>query len=139
MLDFATSRCCVVRSVDKRLGLRRLLARLGAIALLACLTIGVARATDQPATLQVSVIDEKNQPVADANVTVTLGDKQITSSATDATGKANLVLPASGTYLLNITKTGYLNSETSVDATASPEAQSVDVVLNSVALSQQIG
>ena len=87
--------------------------------------------------MQVTVIDEKNQPIADASVTVTLGDKQMTSAATDAAGKANLVLPASGTYLLNITKKGYLNTETSVDATASQEPRSIDVVLNSVALSQQ--
>src|SRR5208337_1554455 len=43
----------------------------------------------------------------------------------------------SGTYLITISKKGYLNTETSVDASSNPEAQSIDVVLNSVVLSQQ--
>ena len=107
------------------------------IAVFCCLTVSLAQATDQPATLQISVIDEKNQPVADATVSVTLGDTEVTTAATDAAGKVNVALPASGTYLFHISKKGYLNTETSVDATPSVEAQSIDVVLNSVVLSQQ--
>jgi len=99
--------------------------------------MSLAGAADQPAPLQISVVDEKNQPVGDATVSVTVGDKQATTAATDATGKANVALPAPGTYLIIISKKGYLNTETSVDAIASLEAQSIDVVLNSVALSRQ--
>ena len=137
MLHFATSRSCFEPGKERRLGLRRRLAGLGVIAVFCCLTVSLARATDQPTKLQISVIDEKNQPVADATVSAILGDTEVTTAATDAAGKVNVALPASGTYLFRISKKGYLNTETSVDATPSVEAQSIDVVLNSVVLSQQ--
>jgi hypothetical protein len=114
-----------------------MLVRLGAIALFCCLTASLTQAADHPVTMQISVIDEKNQPIADASVSVIMGDKLALTATTDASGKASITLPSSGTYLLNITKKGYLDAETSVEASASPEAQSIDVVLNSVALSQQ--
>ena len=134
---FATSRSYFDRRKGRHLGLRRRLARLSVIAWLFCMTMSLAWAADQPLPLQISVIDEKNQPVGDAMVSVTLADKPVATAATDATGKASVALPGSGTYLINISKKGYLNTETSVDANTSPEAQSIDVVLNSVVLSQQ--
>ena len=114
-----------------------MLPQLGAIAVFCCLTASLAAAADHPVTVQVSVIDEKNQPVANAGVSVTLSDKQTAISVTDAAGKASISLPSSGTYLLNITKKGFFNTQTSVDATASQDAPPIEVVLNSVALSQQ--
>ena len=137
MLHFATSRSYLAPAADTRFAIRSRLARLGVIALFCCLALATALATDLPVTVQISVIDEKSRPVEDAVVSVMLGDKQVTAASTGATGKATVVLPATGTYLLNITKTGYLNTETSVEATSNQEAQPIDVVLNSVALSQQ--
>ncbi len=117
--------------------LRRLPALVGVLALFCGSVVSIAQAADPPTTVQISVTDEKNHPVAEATVSVTFHDKQIAAAATDDTGKASITLPSSATYLINISKKGYLNTETSIEATATLEAQSVDVVLNSVALSQQ--
>jgi len=105
--------------------------------MLCMLWAGVALASDQPTAVQVSVLDEQNRPVAEATVSVTLGDLPVTSSTTDASGKANVALPSSGTYQLNISKKGYLSAGTAVEAASGPDTQAVEVVLNSVALSQQ--
>jgi hypothetical protein len=113
------------------------LARLSGLALLCFLAVGMALASDPPTAVQISVLDEKNQPVADAAISVTLGDLPVTTAATDATGRANVILPSAGAYLLNISKPGYFSTGTSVDVVASENPQAVDVVLNSVALSQQ--
>jgi hypothetical protein len=137
MFCFAASQSRFGPVTHRRLGLRRLLVSLGVMTAFCCLAAIMATATDHPATVQISVIDEKNQPVAEASVSARLGDKQIATVASDTNGKANLTLPSSGVYLLSITKKGYLNTETVVEAIASQEAQSVDVVLNSVTLSQQ--
>jgi Carboxypeptidase regulatory-like domain/TonB-dependent Receptor Plug Domain len=137
MFDFVTLQSCFAPAPDRRKWLRLRFVRLGVLALFGCLAISLAVAADRPVSVQISVSDENNRPVSGASISVTLGDKQVTSGATDATGKANLALPSPGIYLVNLTKKGYLNTETSVDATASQEAPSIEVVLNSVALSQQ--
>ncbi len=126
-------------SLNRAAGRHSLLrtARLSGLALFCFLTLGMALASDQPTAVQISVLDENNHPVADATISVTLGDSPVTTAATDAGGKTNVILPSAGAYILNISKQGYLSAETSVDAIGSQEAQAVDVVLNSVALSQQ--
>jgi hypothetical protein len=113
------------------------LACLSGLALFCLLTLGIALASDQPTAVQISVLDEKNQPVAGATIAVMRDDEPESTAATDAAGKATVTLPSSGTYLLNISKPGYLGTGTSVDAVASENPQTVDIVLNSVALSQQ--
>ena len=113
--------------------------------LLACLGVAVmfvllevtTAAAEFPAQVNILVVDDKNQPVAQARIAVTTDDKDVTIVATDASGKAGVVLPAEGTYLLIITKKGYLDVQTTVDATKSSEPPPVDVVLNAVHLSQQ--
>ena len=90
-----------------------------------------------PARVDVSVIDDKNQPIAEANISVTCGDKDVTSAATDVSGKASLTLPGKCKYLFSIKKSGYLNSETSVEVKTGAESLPLDVVLNAVDLSQQ--
>ena len=127
---------CLTRASDRCWGRRSLLAFLG-VPMLCMLWAGVALASDQPTAVQVSVLDEQNRPVAEATVSVTLGDLPVTSSTTDASGKANVALPSSGTYQLNIIKKGYLSAGTTVEAASGPDTQAVEVVLNSVALSQQ--
>ena len=122
---------------DRRLGLRRVTAWLGGIALFCCLAMTLAQATDDPSAIQITVLDEKNQAVADATISVMLADKQVAEAATDAAGKAAVTLPTSGRYVVTINKEGYLNTETEIDVSASQERQPLDVVLNSVALSQQ--
>ena len=137
MHSFDTTRSRFARTFRRSPRLRLLLVRLCVVAVLTCLAMSQAQAAGPPATIQISVSDEKNQPVANAAISLTLADKPAATAVTDATGKASVALSSSGTYLVNIHKKGYLTSETAVDVTASPEAQSVDVVLNSVALSQQ--
>ena len=135
MFDFVTLQSRFVPVRDGR-RLWRMLVQLGAIALFCSLTASLALAADHPLTVQISVIDEKNQPVADANISVALGDRQLTTAATGPAGKTSVDLPSSGTYLVTVTKKGYFNTQTSIDAPAS-EDKPIEVVLNSVALSQQ--
>ena len=111
--------------------------RAGIAALIVGLAIGAALAEDVPATLQISVVDDKNQPVADAKISVRRADKTVAEAATDATGKAEVELPAKGSYQLTIEKKGHLNTETAVDVTSSQAPSSIDVVLSAVDLSQQ--
>ena len=111
--------------------------RAGIAALIVGLAIGGALAEDVPATLQISVVDDKNQPVADAKISVKRADKTVAEAATDATGKAEVELPAKGSYQLTIEKKGHLNTETAVDVTSSQAPSSIDVVLSAVDLSQQ--
>jgi len=85
----------------------------------------------------VTVIDEKNQPVPDATVEVRVGDKSLSTSATDASGKVNLTLPGVGDYALAISKQGYLNTGTMLEIGADTPVQDIDVVMSSAALSQQ--
>jgi hypothetical protein len=99
--------------------------------------MGVALAEDHPATVRISVIDENNQPVKNAMISVTLANKPVATTTTDAAGEASVALASSGAYSVNINKKGFLVTETVVDVTASREERSVDVVLNSVALSEQ--
>ena len=85
----------------------------------------------------VTVIDEKSQPVPDTTVEVRVGDKSLSTSATDASGKVHLTLPAVGDYSLAISKQGYLNTETMLEIAADTPVQDMDVVMSSAALSQQ--
>jgi len=88
-------------------------------------------------SVAVTVIDEKDQPVADAIVEVRVGDKSLSTSATDASGKVNLTLPGVGDYALAISKQGYLNTGTLLEIGADTPVQDMDVVMSSAALSQQ--
>src|SRR5271169_5852519 len=107
------------------------------IALFCCFATCASLAADHIAAVQISVTDEKNQPVADATISVMLSDKQVVVAATDAAGKASVALPSAGTYLFNVSKKGFLNTETTMDVASSEDVRAVEVVLNSVALSQQ--
>ena len=113
-----------------------MLAWVGVAAMFALIEVTTA-AAEFPAQVDISVVDEKNQPIAQASIAVTSDDKDVTTVATDASGKASVVLPATGTYLLTITKKGYLDVQTTVDATKNSEPLPVDVVLNAVDLGQQ--
>lgn len=103
----------------------------------AFLLAGAALAADHVASVQISVVDEKNQPVANASITVTRADTPLTTAVTDADGKTSVELPASGAYLFNIKKPGFLANDTAVDVAANRDVLPVDVVLSAVGLSQQ--
>ena len=85
----------------------------------------------------VTVIDEKNEPVPDATVEVRSSNKSLVTLATDRSGKVNLSFPGAGVYALTVSKKGYLNTGTTVEAGADNPVQDLDVVMSSAALSQQ--
>ncbi len=119
---------------------RRVRAWLGCVCLIGVaisIATSAALAADQSTSVAVTVVDDKNQPVANAEIMVTQAGKPITSATTDATGKADLEVPSSGKYQLSIKKTGYLANETEVEVETHQETLPVDVMLSAVDLSQQ--
>jgi len=136
MFDFTSNFWC--RAVATAKGWRRVaLTPVGVAALIVSVAISSARAGDVPPPLQLSVVDDKNQPVADAQISVKRADTAIATGATDASGKAEVALPAEGSYLVTIEKKGYLSTEAAVEVTSSQAASSIEVVLTAVNLSQQ--
>jgi hypothetical protein len=103
-----------------------------------CGLVGAKAPGDVPAySINLSVIDEKNLPVADATIEVRANHKLLSTSTTSAAGKVTLPINAAGSYLLNIQKKGYLQTETALEVSESNSVQDVDVVLSEAALSQQ--
>jgi hypothetical protein len=88
-------------------------------------------------SINLSVIDEKNQPVPDATIEIRSSSQLISTSTTSAAGRATLAINAAGSYSLSVQKKGYLPTETTVEVGESNAAQDVDVVLSGAALSQQ--
>src|ERR1039457_4258216 len=88
-------------------------------------------------SINLSVIDEKNQPVPDATVEIRSTGGSISTSTTSPTGKVTLVVNGAASYSLRIQKKGYLSTETTLEVAESNSAQDVDVVLSEAALSQQ--
>src|SRR5271169_4482795 len=116
---------------------RRTLVLLGWMVVLHGL-VWAAAPSDVPAyTINLSVIDEKNLPVADAKIEVRANQKLLSTFTTSATGKVTLPINAAGSYSLNIQKKGYLPTETTLEVSENTAVQDVDVVLSEAALSQQ--
>src|SRR5664280_248530 len=91
----------------------------------------------QTYSINLSVIDEKNQPVPDATVAVRSTGGFISTAMTGATGKVALAFNTAGSYSLSIQKKGYLPTETTLEVSESNTTQEVDVVLSEAGLSQQ--
>ncbi|MGB7944627.1 MAG: TonB-dependent receptor [Terriglobales bacterium] len=120
-----------------------------ASAFLLCMAIcclpSTSRAADsRPWVIHVSVSDEKNLPAVDATVEARIGDQLVSTASTDAAGKVTFTVTVPGTYALSIQKKGYLPSETGLEVSEGSAKDNngdsdiaVDVVLSSVALSQQ--
>src|ERR1039457_4066542 len=88
-------------------------------------------------SINLSVIDEKNQPVPDATVEIRSTGGLISTSTTSATGKATLSVNGAANYSLRVQKKGYLPNETTLEVSDSNAAQDIDVVLSAAALSEQ--
>src|SRR3974390_3101858 len=116
---------------------RRAMLRLGGMIVLLGLAVSVGTAADHPAKLQVAIVDQKNQPVAAAEISVTLADKAVATAETDQDGKAEIEVLAAGTYQLSISKKGFITADTEVEVVENREAPGVDVVLGAVDLSEQ--
>ena len=65
-------------------------------------------------SINLSVIDETNQPVPDATVEVRIGDNLISTSTTADTGKVTISVSGAASYSLRIQKKGYLPTETTL-------------------------
>jgi Carboxypeptidase regulatory-like domain/TonB-dependent Receptor Plug Domain len=88
-------------------------------------------------SINLSVIDEKSQPVPNATVEVRSNDGLVSTTTTNAAGKVTLTVSAFGSYSLSVQKKDYLPTETTLEVSESNTAQEVDVVLSEAALSQQ--
>ena len=91
----------------------------------------------EPLSVNVSVFDEKDQPVAEATVEVRRADQSLGKATSDSTGKAILSFPQAGTYVLSISKPGYVGTVTTLDVTQTSTGQDVDVVISGASLAQQ--
>jgi len=57
--------------------------RLSGMVVLLGLAASVGMAADHPAKLQVAIVDQKNQPVAAAEISVTLADTAVATAESD--------------------------------------------------------
>src|SRR3974390_1857443 len=116
---------------------RRAMLRLSGMVVLLGLAASVGMAADHPAKLQVAIGDQKNQPVGAAEISVTLADTAVATAESDQAGKAEIEVPAAGTYQLSIRKKGFMTADTVVEVVENREAPAVDVALGAVDLSEQ--
>ena len=107
------------------------------LCLLVCGLVNASHAADATTSVHVSVIDEKNSPVADAKVEVLLSDRVVSTSATDAAGKVTLTIGIPALYSLSIQKNGYLSSQSPLKVSEGSGNLDVEVVLSTVTLSKQ--
>jgi len=120
--------CCVVH---------RTFILMGWMVVLCSVVWGAAPGDVSTYSISLSVIDEKNLPLANATIEVRASHKLLSTSTTGAAGKVTLPINAAGSYLLNIQKKGYLPTETALEVSESNAVQDIDVVLSEAALSQQ--
>jgi hypothetical protein len=98
--------------------------------------VASAGAADNSIATTFSVVDEQDQPVAQATVELRRDTQSLASAQTDATGKASLQVKGPGNYTLKVSKKDYLPTETALEVRAA-NAEQIQVVLSQVVLSQQ--
>lgn len=86
--------------------------------------------------IAISVIDENARPIPGAVVEVLSNGQQVASGTATATGLLNLPVPGPGTYLLKVTKQGYLASQSKLDIDRETASRSVEFVLHPAIVSQ---
>lgn len=89
------------------------------------------------ATIEISVVDEKSQPIVAATVELRLQDKLVISTSTDAQGKVSFAIPEPGNYILSVTKSGFFKSESALQTTAKTNPEDLEVVLSPAAAIQE--
>jgi len=88
-------------------------------------------------TINFSVFDEKNQPVADALVQVHLKGQLLTSTtSTDDHGKGSITVPSAGSYVFNVVKKGYITTGSTLEVSVDAGTEEVDVILPQAVLIQ---
>ncbi len=91
----------------------------------------------QQVSISLSVLDDQNQPVSEARIELRLDERLVATAVTDAAGKVNIELPSAGSYVLVVSKKGYLSTQSPLAVKADNGAQQVEVTLPQNALSQQ--
>src|SRR5579864_427061 len=96
-------------------------------------------ASEPPKTrnIDVGVTDDKDKPIAGAWLELRFNEKLVTSASTDAKGKASLLIPKPGTYILTVTKAGFFNSESVVETSTDTVPEVVEVVLSPAVVNQE--
>jgi hypothetical protein len=87
--------------------------------------------------VSLSISDDRNQPVSGARIDLRLDEKTVATAVTNSAGKANVELPGAGSYVLSVSKQGYLKVQSLVAVKADNGTQQMDVTLPGNALSQQ--
>lgn len=86
-------------------------------------------------TVSITVVDEKNTPIAGAKAEVRAGTVMAATAVTGNDGKATLAVRARASYSAAIAKKGYVTTATVLQVTTEP--QSIEVVLTVAGLSEQ--
>ena len=94
-----------------------------------------AVAVGDPVAVRLSVVDEADQPIAQAVVEIRRQEQVLASASTEAGGSASLTIPSPGSCVLNVSKKGYISTQTALEVGAGVEE--IHVVLTKAALSQQ--
>ena len=81
------------------------------------------------------MVDEKEQPVAQAVVEIRRQAQVLVSASTDGEGKASLSISSPGSCVLNVSQKDYISVQTELEVGA--EVEEIRVVLTKAALSQQ--
>src|SRR5208337_4576047 len=66
-----------------------------------------AVAVGDPIPIRLSVVDETDQPVAQAVVEIRRQEQVLASASTDAGGRASLAISSPGSCVLNVSRRGY--------------------------------
>ncbi|MBZ5701549.1 MAG: TonB-dependent receptor [Acidobacteriia bacterium] len=95
-------------------------------------------ASDREAVnIHINVIDEKNQQVEGALGEIRREGKLVASLPADANGKVSLSVPGPGSYLITISKEGYVSNQITVEIQANRDTPEIDIVLAKQILNQQ--
>ncbi len=92
----------------------------------------------QQVSISLSVLDDQSQPVSDAKIELRLDERLVATAVTDAAGKVTIELPIAGSYVLVVSKKGYISSRSPLAVKADNGSEQVEVTLPQNALSRQI-
>lgn len=85
----------------------------------------------------VAVLDEKSQPLANATVELWQQNKLVITTSTDAKGKASLIVPKAGSYMLSVKKSGFFKSDSVLEVTTTTTPEELEVVLSPAVVNQE--
>jgi hypothetical protein len=93
--------------------------------------------TGVPFSFRIVVNDASSKPVADAIVEISLNGNAVATAATASDGGATVSVPGSGKYQLTVSKSGFVTTQSELDATGTSASTQIEVTLPKSALSKQ--